>query len=95
MTPCAPAAPRARPAALSRPPTRPLPYPSVQDKFLKDPSLRAGDSTLFMASPAVLRQATEENLGKPLAELIEFGTEVAVTDETLGNSLALMVTFEE
>lgn len=46
-----------------------------------------------MQQPAALREATLPNLARPVAELIEPGTDIIVTDPELATSLTVSVTY--
>ena len=64
---------------------------------LKKPSITGNSKTLYMQMPPSLEKMTRPNLDKPLAELIENGEELTVTDPVFpgGTSLALSVYFED
>ena len=50
---------------------------------LKQPSVRAGDKTVYMRQPASVEVATRPNLEKPASEFFGQGSTLAVTDPTL------------
>jgi ubiquitin-activating enzyme E1 C len=50
------------------------------DAQLKKPSIRAGDKTLYMQSPASLEEATRPNLSKKLTDFVSNGDEIGVSD---------------
>jgi ubiquitin-activating enzyme E1 C len=66
--------------------------PSLQ---LKKPSIRGESTSLFMQKPPSLAAKLRVNLSKPLAELIEDGEVLTITDPALSEvSLSLQITFE-
>ncbi|KAI8817084.1 uncharacterized protein EV422DRAFT_543290 [Fimicolochytrium jonesii] len=64
-----------------------------KDFQLKKPSLRTSTTSLYMAAPRALEQATRPNLTKQMGELVENGEEITVTDEALPISICVVVRF--
>ena len=62
---------------------------------LKKPTLRTERSSLYYQQPRPLEEATRGNLGKRLAELLEAGEEIAVSDQTVPFSLRFRVVFRQ
>ncbi|GAA5976600.1 hypothetical protein JCM10908_005561 [Rhodotorula pacifica] len=65
-----------------------------QDLQIRRPSLRLAAKSLYLQAPPQLELATRPNLEKSLAELLESGDVVTVTDSSLPFSLDLIVRFE-
>ncbi|KAI9004112.1 hypothetical protein BC832DRAFT_600242 [Gaertneriomyces semiglobifer] len=64
-----------------------------EDLRLKGPSLRTSSKSVYMKAPKVLEEATRPNLEKLLRDFVTEGEEVTVTDDGLGISLALYVSY--
>jgi len=52
---------------------------------LKQPSLRCSGKSLYMQSPPDLKEATKDNLTKPLKDLVSDGDLLVITDRSLPN----------
>lgn len=62
---------------------------------LKKPSLNGPKGPLFFQAPLSLRQATQDNLQKTLAQLgLADGDEIAVTDANLPFQLSLLIKYD-
>lgn len=62
---------------------------------IRRPSLRLASKSLYLQAPPQLEEATRPNLEKTLAELMQSGDVVTVTDAGLPFSLDLVVKFEQ
>ncbi|EGU12679.1 NEDD8 activating enzyme [Rhodotorula toruloides ATCC 204091] len=66
-----------------------------QEFQIRRPSLRLASKSLYLQAPPQLEEATRPNLEKTLAELMQSGDVVTVTDAGLPFSLDLVVQFEQ
>lgn len=58
---------------------------------LSNPSVRVAGRNLYMANPPALRDATAPNLLRTMAELVEEGEQLVITDPAYTSSAALML----
>jgi len=70
---------------------------AVDPKFqLKKPSMRIPGKSLYMQAPKVLQEATKANLDKTMAELVEEGNVLDVTDPSLPNiAVQIVIKFKK
>ncbi|GEQ66683.1 hypothetical protein JCM33374_g346 [Metschnikowia sp. JCM 33374] len=62
-----------------------------QEFLLKDPSIATAAKSIYMSSPAHLKEQTAVNLGKKLSGLVAVGEEIVVSDSRLPISMRIVI----
>lgn len=72
-----------------------MPVTDILSRQLKNPAIRSQERSLYYPSPESLREQTRPNLKRRLAELVNEGEEVVVTDAALSVQFKYVLSFRK